>query len=88
MAFRSRQWAGSRGGAFLVGNLEHVPEDRELAESFGRFPSISANGALRAGAAVRAARRWSRRASPTSRTCGCPTGPAIDAARRRASGPR
>jgi predicted Zn-dependent peptidase len=44
VAFRSRQWAGSRGGAFLVGNLEHVPEDRELVESFGRFPSISPNG--------------------------------------------
>jgi predicted Zn-dependent peptidase len=44
VAFRSRQWAGSRGGAFLVGNLEHVPEDRELVESFGRFPSISPDG--------------------------------------------
>jgi predicted Zn-dependent peptidase len=44
VAFRSRQWAGSRGGAFLVGNIEHVPEDRELVESFGRFPSISPNG--------------------------------------------
>jgi predicted Zn-dependent peptidase len=44
VAFRSRQWAGSRGGAFLVGNLEHVPEDSELVESFGRFPSISRDG--------------------------------------------
>jgi predicted Zn-dependent peptidase len=44
VSFRSRQWAGSRGGAFLVGNLEHLPEDRELAELFGRFPSISGNG--------------------------------------------
>src|SRR3954469_4079738 len=44
VAFRSRQWAGSRGGAFLVGNLEHVPEDRDLVESFGRFPSISPDG--------------------------------------------
>jgi predicted Zn-dependent peptidase len=44
VAFRSRQWAGSRGGAFLVGNLEHLPEDTELAETFGRFPSISRNG--------------------------------------------
>src|SRR5206468_9860619 len=46
LAFRRRQWAGGRGGAFLVGNLEHVPEDRELAEAFGRFPSISANGSF------------------------------------------
>ncbi|MDP9134541.1 MAG: insulinase family protein, partial [Actinomycetota bacterium] len=44
VAFRGRQWAGSRGGAFLVGNLEHLPDDNELAEAFGRFPSISANG--------------------------------------------
>src|SRR3954470_24549832 len=44
VAFRSRQWAGSRGGAFLVGNLEHVPEDSELAEVFCRFPSISPDG--------------------------------------------
>src|SRR5690348_2888883 len=44
VAFRSRQWAGSRGGAFLVGNVEHVPEDSELVEAFGRFPSISPNG--------------------------------------------
>ena len=44
VAFRSRQWAGSRGGAFLVGNLEHLPDDSELAETFGRFPSISPDG--------------------------------------------
>ncbi len=44
VAFRSRQWAGSRGGAFLVGNLEHVPDDGALAETFGRFPDISPNG--------------------------------------------
>src|SRR5829696_5954283 len=45
LAFRRRQWAGSRGGAFLVGNLEHVPENQELVETFGRFPSIQADGA-------------------------------------------
>jgi predicted Zn-dependent peptidase len=44
LTFRRRQWVGSRGGAFLVGNLDHVPEDNEIAELFGRFPSISANG--------------------------------------------
>ena len=51
VAFRSRQWAGSRGGAFLVGNLEHVPEDSELVESFGRFPSISPDGSFEAAPA-------------------------------------
>src|ERR671926_293847 len=45
LAFRRRQWAGARGGAFLVGNLEHVPDNQELAETFGRFPSISSNRA-------------------------------------------
>ena len=44
VAFRSRQWAGSGGGAFMVGNLYDLPEDSELAEAFGRFPSISSNG--------------------------------------------
>src|SRR5688500_6145353 len=44
VAFRSRQWAGSRGGAFLVGNVSHLPDDSDLAETFGRFPSISPNG--------------------------------------------
>ena len=42
--FRTRQWAGSRGGAFLVGNLDSLPDDAELADAFCRFPSITANG--------------------------------------------
>jgi predicted Zn-dependent peptidase len=45
VAFRGRQWAGGHGGAFLVGNLDSIPDDGELAEAFGRFPSISTNGA-------------------------------------------
>src|SRR3954470_6001704 len=44
LQFRRRQWVGARGGAFLVGNLDHVPENSEMAELFGRFPSISGNG--------------------------------------------
>ena len=44
VAFRSRQWAGARGGAFLVGNLSALPDDHDLAEAFGRFPSISPDG--------------------------------------------
>ena len=42
LAFRARQWAPSRGGAFAVGNLEALPGDGELEELFGRFPSIDA----------------------------------------------
>ena len=55
VAFRSRQWAGSRGGAFLVGNLSHLPDDTELAEAFGRFPSISPDGGSEPAPVVRAA---------------------------------
>jgi predicted Zn-dependent peptidase len=40
VAFRERRWAGSRGGAFLVGNVEHLPSEQELHEMFGRFPSL------------------------------------------------
>src|SRR5437868_11406187 len=36
VAFRERRWAGARGGAFLVGNLDHLPADDELAEGFAR----------------------------------------------------
>jgi predicted Zn-dependent peptidase len=38
VAFRERRWAGSRGGAFLVGNLEHVPANGDTASLFERFP--------------------------------------------------
>src|ERR1700722_5708396 len=41
VAFRERRWAGSRGGAFLAGNLDHLPDEQELLERFARFPSIS-----------------------------------------------
>ncbi|MEA2169794.1 MAG: hypothetical protein QOF76_3094 [Solirubrobacteraceae bacterium] len=44
VAFRERQWAGARGGAFLAGNLDHLPADDVLADAFGRFPAIEANG--------------------------------------------
>jgi predicted Zn-dependent peptidase len=42
VAFRERRWAGARGGAFLVGNVEHVPADEDLRELFGRFPTLPA----------------------------------------------
>ena len=38
LAFRRRQWSGARGGAFLVGNLESLPEDGELAELLRPLP--------------------------------------------------
>jgi predicted Zn-dependent peptidase len=41
VAFRERRWAGSRGGAFLVGNLDHLPDELELQERFARFPTLA-----------------------------------------------
>jgi predicted Zn-dependent peptidase len=40
VAFRERRWAGARGGAFLVGNLDHLPGDTELHERLSRFPRL------------------------------------------------
>lgn len=40
VAFRERRWAGQRGGAFIVGNLEHVPANGAVDEYFGRFPAL------------------------------------------------
>jgi predicted Zn-dependent peptidase len=41
VAFRERRWAGGRGGAFLAGNLDHLPSEAELGELFGRFPTLA-----------------------------------------------
>jgi predicted Zn-dependent peptidase len=40
VAFRERRWSGRRGGAFVVGNLEHLPENGALDELFDRFPAL------------------------------------------------
>src|SRR5690349_17113247 len=40
VAFRERQWAGARGGAFLAGNVDSLPSDEVLADRFARFPAI------------------------------------------------
>ena len=42
VAFRERRWAGERGGAFIVGNLDHVPENGKVSELFERFPALPA----------------------------------------------
>ena len=42
VAFRERQWGGERGGVFLVGGVDALPDDATLAELFGRFPELSA----------------------------------------------
>jgi len=40
--FRNRRWSGARGGAFVVGNLEHVSGNGAFAELFERFPTLGA----------------------------------------------
>ena len=82
VAFRERQWAGARGGAFLVGNLDSLPEDSELAELFGRFPSISPNGSFEPAPPFSAdhARRGAR-LQPVA-PAACPTAPRSTRARR------
>jgi predicted Zn-dependent peptidase len=42
VAFRERRWSGARGGAFIVGNLEHVDRNGAVSEAFGRFPDLPA----------------------------------------------
>jgi predicted Zn-dependent peptidase len=42
VAFRERRWAGERGGAFIVGNIDHVPANGEVGKLFERFPTLDA----------------------------------------------
>ena len=42
IAFRERRWSGTRGGAFIVGNLEHLPANGAVDEYFNRFPALPA----------------------------------------------
>jgi predicted Zn-dependent peptidase len=39
VAFRGRRWSGARGGAFLAGNVEYLPDEQALCELFARFPA-------------------------------------------------
>jgi predicted Zn-dependent peptidase len=41
VAFRERRWAGARGGAFIVGNIDHVPANGTVSELFDRFPTLA-----------------------------------------------
>jgi predicted Zn-dependent peptidase len=42
VAFRERRWSGARGGAFVVGNVEHLEEGAATHELFERFPALDA----------------------------------------------
>jgi predicted Zn-dependent peptidase len=41
VAFRERRWSGARGGAFVVGNVDHVAPDGATSELFDRFPTLA-----------------------------------------------
>jgi predicted Zn-dependent peptidase len=40
VGFRERRWSGAHGGAFIVGNVEHVPGNGTVAELLERFPTL------------------------------------------------
>jgi predicted Zn-dependent peptidase len=40
VGFRERRWAGANGGAFIVGNLDHVGANGRTAELLERFPTL------------------------------------------------
>ena len=68
LAFRDRRWGPGSGGAFLAGNLDHLPPDEQLYEALSRFEALpEPDPYLPAGGF--APRPWSRGARPTSHTC-------------------
>jgi predicted Zn-dependent peptidase len=40
VAFRQRRWSGERGGAFIVGNVDHLPPEDVVDDLFARFPAL------------------------------------------------
>ena len=66
VAFRERRWAGSRGGAFVVGNTDHLAEDAAVAELFERFPTLDAPGPYEAAPAFEPKRKVEQRDSNQS----------------------
>jgi predicted Zn-dependent peptidase len=40
VAFRERRWSGARGGAFVVGNVDHLAANGKVDELFARFPDL------------------------------------------------
>ena len=69
VAFRERRWAGARGGAFLVGNIDHLPEEAGAAASASdASPRCPRPSPTCPRPSSRRRRSWSS-ATPTSRTC-------------------
>ena len=76
--FRNRRWAPERGGAFLVGNLEEPARERRRRRAVHALSEPPRAHSVRAGAPAAAAHPRQASATPTSRTCGCRTGPTIE----------
>ena len=51
VAFRERRWSGRTGGAFIAGNLDHMPPNGAVDELMGRFPDLTAPEPAEAAAA-------------------------------------
>jgi len=68
VAFRERRWSGPRGGAFLAGNLDHLPRRTSCASASGASPPCLSPSPSSPPPSSRR-RSSSRSATPTSRTC-------------------
>src|SRR3954449_8190871 len=63
VAFRERRWSGRRGGAFIVGNIDHVPANGAVGELFERFPTLDVPGAYEPAPALQLDKLVERRDS-------------------------
>ena len=86
VAFRERRWAGERGGALIVGNVDHVPSDGAAGELFERFPTLSVPSAYEPTPALQLEKLVERRDSNQShlRLMYAPDVDATDPAQRAA----
>ena len=75
VAFRERRWSGRSGGAFIVGNLDHLPENGAVARADGAVPGPRRPRRPPSPRPRSTRRSSSRSATRTSRTCGCSTAP-------------
>jgi predicted Zn-dependent peptidase len=64
VAFRERRWAGARGGAFVVGNVDHV--DDTAGRLFERFPTLNVPDAYEAAPRLQLEKLVERRDSNQS----------------------
>ncbi|WP_027006561.1 M16 family metallopeptidase [Conexibacter woesei] len=84
VAFRERRWAGARGGAFVVGNVDHV--DDAAGRLFERFPTLDVPSAFEPAPSLQLEKLVERRDSNQShlRIMYAPSIDATDPAERAA----